>query len=56
MNNNDYYKQLQQLSYSVYPSGKYPVPAGWASIKKYENKETGFYAEAFMSPKGEVFL
>lgn len=56
MQKNEYYKQLQTLSYSVYNNKKYPKPSGWTSIEKYENNKTGFYTEAFRGPNNEIFL
>ena len=47
MNNIKEHKELQELSKYVYKERDSKLPIGWLSIKPYENKDTGFYAEAF---------
>ena len=47
MNNIKEHKELQELSKYVYKEKESKLPTGWLSIKPYENKDTGFYAEAF---------
>lgn len=47
MNNIKEHKELQELSKYVYKERDSKLPTGWLSIKPYENKDTGFYAEAF---------
>lgn len=47
MNNIKEHKELQELSQYVYKEKDSKLPTGWLSIKPYENKNTGFYAEAF---------
>ena len=47
MNNIKEHKELQELSQYVYKEKDSKLPTGWLSIKPYENKDTGFYAEAF---------
>lgn len=47
MNNIKEHKELQELSKYVYKEKDSKLPTGWLSIKPYENKDTGFYAEAF---------
>lgn len=47
MSNIKEHKELQELSKYVYKEKDSTLPTGWLSIKPYENKNTGFYAEAF---------
>ena len=47
MNNIKEHKELQELSQYVYKEKDSTLPKGWIPINPYENKETGFYAEAF---------
>ena len=54
--NNKFYKDIEKLSYHVYKESKYEKPDEWYSIKVYENKNNGFYAEAFENKVGQKVL
>ena len=53
---NQFYKELENLSYCIYSKYKYNKPKNWKRIKKYEQKKNGFYAEAFQNENGRVVL
>ena len=52
----NYYKDLEKLNYSLYKNLNYNIPKGWSYLDKYDDKHTGFYAEAYKNPYNEVVM
>ena len=51
-----YYKDLEKLNYSLYKNLSIDKPEGWTYLDNYYDKRTGFYAEAYKNPEGEVVM
>ena len=54
--NTEYYKALEQLNYYIYHKKQYIKPNGWQFIDSYNDKNTGFYSEAYKNSQNEAVI